>query len=171
MKRKLKITGILILLILGSVIVFGFNPSLLYARNTTYNNYNILHNKPVDDHLKSELDQAVQLIKMAEFYDPNFKFDICLNEGSLYSKRNNDQVSLCENMKRLFEAENKDTDDTAGVYFADSTWVSRQYYRYWELIQYCMDIKKMTYEEVLNDTTQEENVRQQMMSWYKFSNN
>jgi hypothetical protein len=34
------------------------------------------------------------------------------------------------------------------------------------LVQYCMDIKKMSYSQILADTTSEQKVRQEMMRWF-----
>ncbi len=33
-------------------------------------------------------------------------------------------------------------------------------------MQYCLDIKKMTYMQILADTTGEKAVRQEMLSWF-----
>jgi len=52
------------------------------------------------------------------------------------------------------------------IQFDDSTIVSREYYDNWLMIQYCIDIKKMSYRQILEDTTSNNLVRQEMMSWY-----
>jgi hypothetical protein len=81
------------------------------------------------------------------------------------SRKDQDQENLLKNIERLAEA-NKTAKDSWEINFADSTIAPRAYYNYWLLLQYCMDIKKMSYKQVLDDTTAEENVTQQMMSWY-----
>ncbi|MBL0145389.1 MAG: hypothetical protein IPP48_06160 [Chitinophagaceae bacterium] len=51
--------------------------------------------------------------------------------------------------------------------FTDSTIAPREYYESWTLIQYCINIKRMTYKQILTDTTSEQNVTQEMMKWYE----
>ena len=48
---------------------------------------------------------------------------------------------------------------------ADSTSVSRDYARYLLLTTYCLDIKKMTYRQLLTDTTSEQTVAAQLARW------
>ncbi len=73
-----------------------------------------------------------------------------------------DQKDLFANIARF-----QSTDENAWeIYFADSTIASRAYYDHWTLVQYCMDIKKMTYHEVLADTISEHHIRQEMMRWF-----
>ncbi|CAN5211774.1 hypothetical protein BH11BAC6_BH11BAC6_15170 [soil metagenome] len=52
------------------------------------------------------------------------------------------------------------------IILADKTISPREYYNDWILIQYCLDIKKMNYQQILADTTPEESVSAQMMNWY-----
>ena len=54
-----------------------------------------------------------------------------------------------------------------GVTLADSTSASREYATYLMLTTYCLDIKKMTYQQLIVDTTSEQTVHQQLMSWYQ----
>ncbi len=81
------------------------------------------------------------------------------------ARQNPDQKDLAKNIGRLIKTEQ--TDNNGWIYFADSTGTVIPYYRDWLLMQYDIDIKKMTYMQILKDTTQEETVRQQMMDWYK----
>jgi hypothetical protein len=81
------------------------------------------------------------------------------------ARRNNDQLNLIENINRYNEAALKTKDDW-GIKFADSTYVGKYYYKWWILMQYCKDIKKMTYLEILQDTTREEIVSEDMINWY-----
>ncbi len=61
------------------------------------------------------------------------------------ARQNNDQKDLLQNLVRFIN-----TDDTQwAIHFSDSTIAPRQYYGYWLLLQYCMDIKKMTYQQML----------------------
>lgn len=81
------------------------------------------------------------------------------------ARQNPDQIDLLKNIDRFNLAEQKDK-DAWGISFADSTFVGKYYYKWWMLMQFCLDIKKMTYMQVLKDTTQEETAKQQMMFWY-----
>ena len=232
------------LLVGGILLVIILSPILTYANKTTHNNYTIFHSKILDPTLKTILDQATELIKSSEFYNPNLQIDICINDGSTYpellqafrgqafawgfynkvvlqgtanfnnnylelngyrwnatqllahemthclqfdklgfwkskpvsnipnwkwegyaeyvSRQNNDQKDLSKNVARLI-ATNKNKWE---INFTDNTIAPRKYYDYWTLVQYCMDIKKMNYKQVLADTTTEQTVRQEMMKWF-----
>ena len=242
---RLTATG---LLCLGLLVGIVLNPSLLYSNKTTVGNYTIYHNTPLDENFLSKLDNALELLKTSELYDPNLKLDICLNDGSLYptlmaklrgqafgwgfynkvvlmgnanckdnfvelngykwnltqlltheaihclqfhkfglwksnpianypdwkwegypeyvSRRKEDQLDLQKNIERKITQENLDKDGWA-ISFSDSTIAPRDYYNAWLLIQYCLDIKKMTYENLLNDTTTEQTTTTQMMNWFE----
>jgi hypothetical protein len=75
------------------------------------------------------------------------------------ARQGDDQKSLAHNIRRLIAAEN--TTGETFVYFADSSRTIIPYYRDWLLVQYCMDIKKMTYDELLKDKTDEVRLRDQ----------
>lgn len=93
---------------------------------------------------------------------PNWKW-----EGYLeyVARRNADQLDLTRNIARKIEQENLDKDGWA-ISFSDSTITPRDYYNAWLLVQYCLDIKKMTYESLLKDTTSEQTTTTQMMNWF-----
>ena len=99
--------------------------------------------------------------------NPLGKIPTWKNEGypEYIARQYQDQTNLKKNINRLNEALKKDKNEW-GISFADSTFVGKDNYSWWLLIQYCMDIKKMTYKQVLTDTTKEENLRQEMMNWY-----
>lgn len=78
------------------------------------------------------------------------------------SRQNKDQKDLAQNIEQLIEADKSHW----GILFEDSTVTSREYYTYWILVQYCMDIRKMSYQKVLSDTTSEPMIRQEMMHWF-----
>jgi hypothetical protein len=60
----------------------------------------------------------------------------------------------------------KEGKDEWGITFADSTLTSKDYFRYRFLVQYCLEIKKHTYENLLQDTTSEQTTTTQMMNWF-----
>jgi hypothetical protein len=247
LKWTLRLT-VLIILLFGVLILTVLNPTLLYANKTVLENFTVYHNKPLDKDLKTRLDDARNIIKENQLFDSSLKFDICLNDGSLYpslleifmgqafalgftsnkvaicgeanfkgnyvevngykwnltqllaheethclvynkigfwksnpiannpkwkwegypeyvSRRYQDQLNLVKNIKQLDEALELDKTQW-GISFADSTVTSREYFNYRLLTQYCLDIKKMTFEEFLNDTTSEQTIKTQMRKWY-----
>ncbi|TPG64568.1 hypothetical protein EAH73_15485 [Hymenobacter nivis] len=54
-----------------------------------------------------------------------------------------------------------------GIALADGTTASREYAGYLALTTYCLDVKKMTYQQLLADTTSEQTVHRQLASWYQ----
>jgi len=81
------------------------------------------------------------------------------------ARQDEDQKNLAINIARLQATEQ--TDHNGWISFADGTGTVIPYYRAWLLMQYCMDIKKMTYRQVLNDDIQEAAVNKEMMDWYE----
>ncbi|WP_157887178.1 hypothetical protein [Hymenobacter sp. PAMC 26628] len=57
-----------------------------------------------------------------------------------------------------------------GITLADSTNASREYANYLILTTYCLDVKKMTYRQLLADTTSEQTVHRQLANWYQHEN-
>jgi hypothetical protein len=90
---------------------------------------------------------------------PNWKWE---GYAEYVSRQNNDQKELSKNIARFIAAEK----NSWAITFSDSTIAPREYYDYWTLVQYCMDIKKMNYKQILADTTSEQTVRKEMMSWF-----
>lgn len=232
------------LLITGLLLTIILNPILSYANKTTYKNFTIYHNKPVDNPMFRKLDNAEQLLTTSEFFNPKLKLDICLNDGSAYpaliqkirgqafawgfynkvvlqgkanytsnyvelngykwnltqllahemthclqfdklgllkskpvadipnwkwegyaeyiARQDSEQKILKTNIERLLKTGEKNW----AITFSDGTIVPKEYYNYWTLVQYALDIKKMSYQQLLADTTTEKLVRQQMMNWY-----
>ncbi len=238
----------IVVLLLGILVAIVLNPSLLYANKTAISNCTVYHNKPLDKTLKIRLEDATEIIKTSELYDPNIKFDICMNDGSYYPALmqvflgkafalgfTSNKVVLCGNVNvnenyievnghkwnltqsiaheeahclvynkvgfwnsnpvanhpiwkwegypeyvsrqtdglkdlsknmELLQTATKENKEAWGITLSDNTVSPRAYFNYMLLIQYCLDIKKMTYESLLKDTTSEETIRQQMMKWY-----
>lgn len=93
---------------------------------------------------------------------PNWKWE---GYPEYVARRNADQLDLTKNISRKIVAKNLDKDGWA-IYFSDSTIAPRDYYNAWLLIQYCIDIKKMSYENLLKDTISEQTTTTQMMKWF-----
>ena len=86
------------------------------------------------------------------------------------ARQENDQLALAQNIERLVEAEKKDKNVWA-IFFTDSTIAGKLYYKWWLQMQYCKDVKGMTYPAILKDTTNGENIHTEMMTWYSKRNN
>jgi hypothetical protein len=93
---------------------------------------------------------------------PNWKWE---GYPEYVARRNADQLDLTRNIARKIEQENLDKDGWA-ISFSENTITPRDYYNAWLLVQYCLDIKKMTYESLLKDTTSEQTTTTQMMNWF-----
>ncbi len=72
------------------------------------------------------------------------------------------QTGLRENLNRL----NTQNADTWHITLDDSTITSRAYFQYWINVQYCMEIKKMNYRQLLEDTSSEKTIKNEMINWY-----
>ena len=94
---------------------------------------------------------------------PNWKWE---GYAEYVSRQNADQKDLSKNIKRFIATDKNNWE----IKFADSTIIPREYYSYWILVQYCLDIKKMNYQQLLTDTTSEQSVKQEMMKWYEENN-
>lgn len=94
---------------------------------------------------------------------PNWKWE---GYAEYVSRQNADQKDLSKNIERLIASDKTSWEIT----FTDSTMAPREYYDNWTLVQYCMDIKKMTYKQILADTASEQTVRQEMMHWFSKRN-
>lgn len=90
---------------------------------------------------------------------PNWKWE---GYAEYVSRQNNDQKDLTKNITRLIAADKTDWK----INFSDNTIAPREYYDYWTLVQYCIDVKKMNYKQILADITSEQTVRKEMMSWF-----
>lgn len=232
------------LFIASLLIVIIINPILSYANKTAYNSNSIFHNRPLHSSLEIQLQQANELIKRSEFYNPSLQIQICMNDGSKYpellkallgrafawgfynkvvlqgtanfnedyvelggykwnltqllahemthclqfaglgfwnskplakipnwkwegyaeyiARQNLDQKDLSNNITRLMEA----NPGSWEIDLPDGTITPKEYYNYWILVQFCMDIKKVNFKQLLLDTTKEEVLRHEMMHWY-----
>ena len=82
-----------------------------------------------------------------------------------YIARQNSQLkNLQTGIKTLLQTEAVNT--TGWMTLPDSTETIVSFFKYRLLIQYCMEVKKMSFVQLLEDNTPEETVRQQMLNWY-----
>ena len=236
------------LILLGFLVGVVLNPFLVYANETELGKCVVYHNEPLEENLKFRLDNAIEILKASELYDPTIKFDICLNDGSFYpslleifmgkafalgftsnkvaicgelnckdnyvqvngqkwnftqllaheeahclvfhrvgfwksnpvannpnwkwegypeyiARRDSSQMDLVKNIEQLRDAIKTDK-DAWGIRLPDSTISPREYFNYRLLNQYCIEIKRMSFENLLKDTTSEQTLQNEMMNWY-----
>lgn len=79
------------------------------------------------------------------------------------SRQNLNQKDLIKNLDLL----NQTDKNIWEITLVDSTITSREYFIYWTLVKYCLDIKKMSYIKLLTDTTNEQSIIQEMEKWYE----
>ena len=91
---------------------------------------------------------------------PNWKWE---GYAEYVSRQNKDQIDLIKNMDRLQQTDK----NSWGMTFDDNSIAPREYYNYWILIQYCLDIKKMNYGQLLTDTASEQSIKKEMMEWFE----
>jgi len=154
----------------GAAFGYGFyNKVVLMGDINSKENYTKIHiyTYNLSQLLAHEMTHCMQFNKIGFWHsNPVANHPVWKWEGycEYISRRNKDQVDLCKNIDRLNAT--KPTDDTWGIRFPDGTYAPRSYYNWWLLMQYCHDVKKMTYQQILRDNRPEEVVRQEMTSWY-----
>ena len=75
------------------------------------------------------------------------------------------KADLAKNIAHLLKTET--TENNNWICFDDSTGTVIPYYKAWLLVQYCVDIRRLTFDQLLNDTTSEKVIYEKMLAWYK----
>ena len=79
------------------------------------------------------------------------------------------QIDLKENIRLLKQSETNNPDSWA-IEFKDGTISPKEYYTYWVYLQYCLQIKGMTYQELLaNKTLDIKTIESEIDQWYSKS--
>ncbi|MFK7952707.1 MAG: hypothetical protein AB8B73_07645 [Ekhidna sp.] len=81
------------------------------------------------------------------------------------SRQNEDQLSLVDNIERFELAKANDPDEW-GIFFNDETVSPRSYYEARLLVQYCLEVKQMSYLNLLNSSLAKTTIEQEMNDWY-----
>lgn len=240
-----------LLVCVGFLLALVLNPALLYSNKTTIGNLTVYHNQTLNKDFTRALNNAQLLVKSSELYDNKLKLDICLNEGSNYTKlmkairgqafawgfynkvvimgddtysknfvtvngyrwnltqliaheqihcyqynkfgfwnsnpvagypnwkwegypeyisRSNDKENnLYNNLQKKLDHEKNHTSEWE-VTLNDGTITPKDYLDAWILVQYCLEVKKMTYQQLLSDTTSQKTVESNMLKWFKNQN-
>ena len=75
------------------------------------------------------------------------------------------RADLRNNISHLLDVEK--TGNNGWIYFEDSTGVVISYYKAWVMVQYCMDVRRLSFDQLLRDNGDENAVATEMMEWYK----
>ncbi len=153
----------------GQAFAWGFYNKVVLQGTANYkNNFIELngYNWNLTQLLVHEMTHCLQFDKLGWWKSkpianiPNWKWE---GYAEYVARQNTDQKDLSKNIARLVAADKNNWE----INFSDNTIAPREYYDYWNLVQYCMDIKKMNYNQILADTTSEQTVRQEMMTWFR----
>ncbi len=74
------------------------------------------------------------------------------------------RADLAKNIAHLVATER--TDNNNWIFFDDSTGTVIPYYKAWLLVQYSLDIRKLSFDQLLKDTASEQSVTVKMQDWY-----
>jgi hypothetical protein len=86
-----------------------------------------------------------------------------------YISRKLEYGSLAHNIRVYTEHSRSDEKDAWAITLPDSTIVPVSYCRYWLMVQYCMDVKKMDYNMVLQDSINENEIMTEMIEWSQYN--
>jgi hypothetical protein len=68
----------------GLLVIFVFNPGFLYANETTYKNFIVHHQQPVDYDLMAMLNASLSSLEQSELFNEDIRITVCLNDGSVF---------------------------------------------------------------------------------------
>lgn len=79
------------------------------------------------------------------------------------SRQNESQTNLIKNLDRFDQSD----ENSWEIWLSDSTICPRDYYRHWNLVHYCIHVKRWSFSEILQDSTSEKMVFSEMTRWYQ----
>ena len=82
------------------------------------------------------------------------------------ARQSRSQRALLQNIACLQRAEQL-APDRWDVRLPDSTSTPREYFKYLVLSEYCLDVKRMTFQQVFRDTTTQNTAYRHLMQWYQ----
>jgi uncharacterized protein YjaZ len=162
----------LIQLLRGQAFAWGFyNKVVLQGKANYTGNYVELNNYKwnLKQLLTHEMTHCLQFDNLGLWKSnpvakiPNWKWE---GYAEYVARQNNDQKDLSNNITRVVHDNNPDWE----IVLADNTIVSKDYYKNWILVQYCLNIRGMNYQQLLSDTTSEQSIKKEMMNWFENTN-
>lgn len=116
--------------------------------------------------LAHEMIHCYQVEKFGFFHSkpfadiPNWKWE---GYAEYVSRQSDDQKDLFTAIQKYLQS-NKDVWE---ITYKDGTITSRQYYLYWIMVKYCLDVKLLSYNQLLNDHSTVESLLSEMLNWYQ----
>jgi hypothetical protein len=157
----------------GQAFAWGFYNKVVFQGNAYYQNNHIELNGyqwNLEQLLIHEATHCYQYNKLGFWGSnpiaqyPNWKWE---GYPEYVSRHLRGQQNLFDNIKRLSETNSK---EEWAIAFSDGTISPIKYYSDWLLVQYCIDVKGLTYVELLNDSTEKEVIEDEMMDWFDSEN-
>lgn len=154
---------------IGRAFAWGFyNKVVIYGNINSKGNYAELNGYKwnLTELLAHEMTHCLQFNKLGLLQSnpfaeiPTWKWE---GYAEYIARQNSDQGDLTLNIERLL----KNKTNEWGIAFNDSTIAPADYYNYWLLMQYSINIKGMSWRQILVDTSSDETVKQRMMKWYE----
>ena len=93
---------------------------------------------------------------------PNWKWE---GYPEYVARQNENQQDLFTNIERLLLAKMENV-DRWDVEFTDGTISPINYYQDWLLVTYCLEIKQLSFQGLLNDATEMTVIEGEMIDWY-----
>jgi hypothetical protein len=117
--------------------------------------------------LAHEMTHCLQFNKLGLFHsNPLARYPEWKWEGyPEYVARKGIQEPLRQSIKRMLITEEKT--NAGSISLPDSTQTNLMYYKNWLLVRYWFQTRKLTYDQLLVDTTSQESIRNEMMRWYQ----
>jgi hypothetical protein len=154
---------------LGDAFGYGFyNKVVLNGQLNCADNYVELNGYKwnLTQLLAHEMTHCYQINKFGIFHSkpfadiPNWKWE---GFAEYVSRQGLDQKDLLPNIHRYVQSD----ENLWEITFKDGTVTSRQYFLYWILVKYCLEVKQLSYSQLLNDQRTEESLLTEMLNWYQ----
>lgn len=157
----------------GQAFARGFYNKVVVNGNVNYQNSTVVlngYNWQLTQLLTHEIIHCLQFKKLGFWHSnpivniPNWKWE---GYAEYIARQKTEQKNLADNITLLQHSDAKKW----AIHLSDSTIAPREYFHYLTLVQYCLKVRKMTFNQLLVDTTSEQTVNANMMTWYNSSIN
>jgi hypothetical protein len=86
LKRILIGTVLTTIISVVTIVTLILNPQILFAEKKVHGDFNIYSNNDIPDSYQTTIDNAVELIRTSEIYEPNQKLDIFISDGTIFNE-------------------------------------------------------------------------------------
>lgn len=69
-----------------TIVTLILNPQFLFAEKLVYGDFDIYSNNDIADSYQTTIDNAVELIRTSEIYEPNQRLDIFISHGTIFNE-------------------------------------------------------------------------------------